>query len=191
MNELLNAFEILGVAPGSDDETIRRAWRALVRTYHPDMAKADPKGANRRLAEINAAWDLVSARTDADVRRLKLMMAQRRLAEERRQRELELRRQQAQAAYQAAQKERLREEAQRKTAASGSETQSSASSVFETASSETNSKSAVNLPMQHGETTDTDARARSQLTAMARRMFEAARTICSAEIHEETRPVFM
>lgn len=53
------AYELLNIPAGSDAKTIRSAWRALVRTYHPDQAKADPKAANARLAEINAAFDVL------------------------------------------------------------------------------------------------------------------------------------
>lgn len=53
-------WDILGVSPWDDADTIHQAWRALVRQYHPDLAKTDPAGANRRLAEINAAFEAVS-----------------------------------------------------------------------------------------------------------------------------------
>jgi curved DNA-binding protein CbpA len=53
-------WDILGVSPWDDAATIRSAWRALVRQYHPDLARTDREGANRRLAEINHAFDVVS-----------------------------------------------------------------------------------------------------------------------------------
>lgn len=55
------AFKLLGVRPTDDPATIRRAWRALVRTYHPDQFRGDKAGANARLAELNAAYDVVEA----------------------------------------------------------------------------------------------------------------------------------
>lgn len=55
-----DAFKLLGIKPGSDAATVRKAWRALVRTYHPDLAKTDPVAANARLAEINSAFDLLT-----------------------------------------------------------------------------------------------------------------------------------
>lgn len=61
------AFESLGVSPDADAATIRKAWRALVRAYHPDQVRGDKIEANRRLAELNAAFDLVSAWEPADV----------------------------------------------------------------------------------------------------------------------------
>lgn len=67
MHDLKVAFDLLGIEPSTDEKIVRQAWRALVRTYHPDMAKTDPAGANKRLAEINAAFDAVSACTAADV----------------------------------------------------------------------------------------------------------------------------
>lgn len=59
------AFRLLGVSPDADRATIRKAWRALVRTYHPDQARGDKVAANRRLAELNAAFDLVIAHQEA------------------------------------------------------------------------------------------------------------------------------
>jgi hypothetical protein len=76
MQDLRKAFELLDIAPSDDEQAVRRAWRALVRSYHPDMAKDDPEGANRRLAEINAAFDAVSSCTKEDVRKLKAQAAQ-------------------------------------------------------------------------------------------------------------------
>jgi len=52
-------YELLGVSPDDDPAVIRRAWHAMIRAYHPDLAKSDRKEANRRLAEINAAFDAV------------------------------------------------------------------------------------------------------------------------------------
>jgi hypothetical protein len=55
------AFALLGLRPGADEVEIRRAWKALVRAYHPDRCREDRATTNRRLADINAAFDLVSA----------------------------------------------------------------------------------------------------------------------------------
>lgn len=55
------AFASLGVSPDADPAQIKAAWRALVRTYHPDRMRGDTAAANRRLAELNAAFDLVSS----------------------------------------------------------------------------------------------------------------------------------
>lgn len=70
MTRLQAAFDLLGIAPDSDAATIKKAWRALVRSYHPDLARSDREAAGRRLAEINAAFDAVSACTETDRRRL-------------------------------------------------------------------------------------------------------------------------
>ncbi len=61
--EMAQAFKDLGVDPDADATTIRKAWRALVRTYHPDQVRGDKVAANARLARLNAAYDLVSAWT--------------------------------------------------------------------------------------------------------------------------------
>ncbi|MGR3514134.1 MAG: TerB family tellurite resistance protein [Paracoccaceae bacterium] len=59
--------DVLGVEPGADVETIRKAWRQLVRESHPDqmMARGVPeeavKLAEKRLIAINRAWETISA----------------------------------------------------------------------------------------------------------------------------------
>ena len=53
------AYDILGVTPRDDFATIRKAWRALARAYHPDVAGGCPDAAQARFAEINAAYDLM------------------------------------------------------------------------------------------------------------------------------------
>ncbi|MEP4879236.1 MAG: J domain-containing protein [Tateyamaria sp.] len=58
-SEMRIAFQCLGVCPGADKRAIRSAWKKMVRTYHPDKYKNDKAAGNRRLAELNAAFDLV------------------------------------------------------------------------------------------------------------------------------------
>ena len=58
---LENAFRLLGVPPDADHTTVRSAWKAMVRAHHPDQFREDKVEANRRLTEINSAFDLVSA----------------------------------------------------------------------------------------------------------------------------------
>lgn len=53
------AYDVLGVTPRDDFATIRKAWRALARAYHPDVAGGCPDAAQARFAEINAAYDLM------------------------------------------------------------------------------------------------------------------------------------
>ena len=52
--DLTAAYAALGVAPTDDFDTIRAAWRRLVRTHHPDVAGP---GSTPRLAAINDAFD--------------------------------------------------------------------------------------------------------------------------------------
>ena len=47
-------YEILGVAPGADGAVIRAAYRALMRTYHPD--RNDDPQAHARVRDITAAF---------------------------------------------------------------------------------------------------------------------------------------
>ncbi|SMP24821.1 J domain-containing protein [Shimia sagamensis] len=59
-NEIAKAYRILGVTPEVSDKEMRSAWRKLVRSYHPDLARTDPEAASRRMGEINAAYDAVA-----------------------------------------------------------------------------------------------------------------------------------
>lgn len=56
MNKGRTPFEILGVTPADDLQTIRLAWRAKVRRLHPDHAQNKTR-ATAQLAEVNAAFD--------------------------------------------------------------------------------------------------------------------------------------
>jgi len=61
---------VLGVARSCDGETLKSAYRRLVRENHPDIA-SDKEAATRRMTQINAAWALVSdpqKRADFDLR---------------------------------------------------------------------------------------------------------------------------
>lgn len=61
-------WTVLGVEPGATTETIRAAYRSLVKTYHPDrhMAEGTPpefiRVAEARMAAINAAYAAVARR---------------------------------------------------------------------------------------------------------------------------------
>jgi len=52
--------EVLGVARGASQATIKAAWRKLARQHHPDVAGPDTaasRTATRRMAEINRAYE--------------------------------------------------------------------------------------------------------------------------------------
>ena len=52
-------FQLLGVLPSSSFTEVRKAWRGLVRSTHPDIS-ADA-AAGERMALLNAAYDRVVA----------------------------------------------------------------------------------------------------------------------------------
>jgi len=54
-------YEVLGVARGSTEEEIRKAYRRLARQYHPDLNK-DP-GAEAQFKEINEAYEVLTDTT--------------------------------------------------------------------------------------------------------------------------------
>ncbi len=53
-------YAILGVSRNADAKTIRSAYRALARKYHPDAHPADPRAAEARFKEVNEAYEVLS-----------------------------------------------------------------------------------------------------------------------------------
>jgi len=62
---LEDAYKILGVSKDADMNTIKKAYRKLVRQYHPDIIKSQGKGeeylkeATQKTQEINAAYEMI------------------------------------------------------------------------------------------------------------------------------------
>lgn len=54
-------YDILGVPQDSTDDTLRRAYRSLVRRHHPDVNAGCPR-AERRFKEVGAAYAVLSDR---------------------------------------------------------------------------------------------------------------------------------
>ena len=55
MKTLPSYYEVLGVGPNVEAETLRKAYRRLARKHHPDVSK-DPR-AHENMARINAAFE--------------------------------------------------------------------------------------------------------------------------------------
>ncbi|HPX92825.1 MAG TPA: J domain-containing protein [Bacillota bacterium] len=57
-----NPYEVLGIPHGASEETVRDAYRELVRKYHPDQF-TDSRAkelAEAKMREINAAYDAIT-----------------------------------------------------------------------------------------------------------------------------------
>ncbi len=52
-------YQVLGVARGATQDEVRKAFRKLARTHHPDVAK-DKKAAEAKFREINEAYEVLS-----------------------------------------------------------------------------------------------------------------------------------
>lgn len=54
-----NPYEVLGIKEGASEEEIKRAYRELVKKYHPDQYRDNPlsKLAEEKLSEINEAYE--------------------------------------------------------------------------------------------------------------------------------------
>ena len=64
-------YKILGVQPTADDDTIKKAYRALARKYHPDNFAGTPMAelAEEKMKEINEAYEiLLKSRSDPSVK---------------------------------------------------------------------------------------------------------------------------
>jgi DnaJ like chaperone protein len=58
-------YTVLGVSPHASEEDIKRAWRRLVRVYHPDAVMASGRSgdlahAQQKVAAINAAYEAIA-----------------------------------------------------------------------------------------------------------------------------------
>ena len=64
-NTLEDAYKLLGVSPNDDMATIKKAYRKLVRQYHPDIIKSQGKSeayikeATQKTQEINQAYEMI------------------------------------------------------------------------------------------------------------------------------------
>jgi DnaJ-class molecular chaperone len=59
-----NPYDVLGVARSANEAEIKKAFRKLAKTYHPDSNQNDPK-AKDKFAEVNSAYEILG---DADKR---------------------------------------------------------------------------------------------------------------------------
>lgn len=58
----MNPYEVLGVSPNDDEETIKKKYRELVKKYHPDRYVNTPMAetASEKMKEINEAYDMLT-----------------------------------------------------------------------------------------------------------------------------------
>ena len=58
----MDPYEVLGVSRDADDETIKKAYRSLVKKYHPDRYVNTPMAdvASEKMKQINEAYDMIT-----------------------------------------------------------------------------------------------------------------------------------
>lgn len=61
----LDPYRVLGVKPGDDPETIKKAYRELAKKYHPDKYRNTNQydWAMEKMKEINAAYDMLTGKS--------------------------------------------------------------------------------------------------------------------------------
>jgi len=59
---MTDPYKILGVSPGATDDEVKKAYRDLVRKYHPDNYHDNPLSdlAQEKMKEVNEAYDAVT-----------------------------------------------------------------------------------------------------------------------------------
>lgn len=57
----MDPYKVLGVSPDADEETIKKAYKELVKKYHPDKYVNNPLAdlAAEKMKEINQAYDMI------------------------------------------------------------------------------------------------------------------------------------
>ncbi len=53
-------YKVLGVAPDASDEEVKKAYRDLIKKYHPDLHPGDAEAA-KKMNDINAAYDQIKS----------------------------------------------------------------------------------------------------------------------------------
>lgn len=56
----MNYYSILNISLSASDKEIKTAYRKLAKKYHPDTCKGDKKEAEKKMREINEAYDTLS-----------------------------------------------------------------------------------------------------------------------------------
>ena len=60
----MDPYKVLGVERGADEETIKKAYKKLVKKYHPDRYINSPMAdmASEKMKEINLAYDMLTGK---------------------------------------------------------------------------------------------------------------------------------
>ena len=63
----MNPYEVLGLKPGASQEEIKKAYRNLIKQYHPDQYGDNPLKdlAEEKMREINTAYDMLTKNSGA------------------------------------------------------------------------------------------------------------------------------
>ena len=54
----MDPFQVLGVSPNADEDTIKKAYRNLSKQYHPDNNPGD-RNAEERFKTVQAAYEQI------------------------------------------------------------------------------------------------------------------------------------
>jgi molecular chaperone DnaJ len=68
VEKLSNPYEVLGINQGASEEEIKKAYREMVKKYHPDQYQDNPLStlAEEKLREINEAYESLTKNTNVN-----------------------------------------------------------------------------------------------------------------------------
>ncbi len=63
----MNPYEVLGISENASEEEIKKAYKELVKKYHPDKYQNNPLAdlAEEKLQEVNEAYDMLMKKSNA------------------------------------------------------------------------------------------------------------------------------
>ena len=67
----MNPYEVLGVPENASEEEIKKAYKELVKKYHPDKYQDNPLAdlAEEKLQEVNEAYDMLMKNSNSGDRK--------------------------------------------------------------------------------------------------------------------------
>jgi hypothetical protein len=59
LTEIDNAYALLKVSKTATDEEVKKAWKSMLKEFHPDKSKEDKEGRTKLCVSINEAYEII------------------------------------------------------------------------------------------------------------------------------------